>query len=51
MIKAVASMPNSGFTEEDLIEEMLCSFQRAGASIVITYFTPEILRMKKEGKL
>jgi len=51
MIKAVSSMPNSGFTVEDLLEEMLCSFQRAGASIVITYFTPDILKLKKEGKL
>merc|ERR1711972_322032 len=49
MIKAVSSMPNSGFSVEDLLEEMLCSFQRAGASIVITYFTPDILKLKKEG--
>lgn len=51
MIRGVAAMPDSGFTLEDLLEEMLCSFQRAGASIVISYFTPEILKLRKEGKL
>lgn len=33
------------------VTEMMTSFKRAGANIIITYFTPQLLKWIKEEKL
>ena len=39
------------FDLQRAVIETLVSFKRAGASVIITYFTPQILAWLKEGQL
>lgn len=39
------------FELQAVVTETLCSFKRAGASVIITYFTPQILAWIKAGQL
>lgn len=39
------------YTLESVIAESLTSFRRAGADVIITYFTPKILDMINTGQI
>lgn len=45
----IKASENQGFGFKQLLNESLVAFQRAGASIVISYFTPDILKFRQEG--